>query len=200
MKHKLNWDKVNGLIPAVIQDSYTLQVLMLGYMNKEALQKTYETGKVTFYSRTKQRLWTKGEISGNSLEVISILADCDNDTLLVMAKPNGPACHLGTQSCFGEKNTSKLNILTKLETLILQRYQERPTNSYVTKLFNEGSHRVAQKVGEEGVEVALACLLGIKENTVKESADLIFHLLVLLRQCNIDLVEVLAELQDRTKQ
>ncbi|CAL7959161.1 putative bifunctional phosphoribosyl-AMP cyclohydrolase/phosphoribosyl-ATP pyrophosphatase [Gammaproteobacteria bacterium] len=199
MKHKLNWDKANGLIPTIIQDSYTLQVLMLGYMNKEALQKTHETGKVTFYSRTKQRLWVKGETSGNSLEVIDILADCDGDTLLVMAKPNGPTCHLGTQSCFGEKNISKLSTLTQLETLITQRYQERPTNSYVTKLFDEGSHRIAQKVGEEGVEVALACLLGIKENTIKEGADLLFHLLVLLRQCRIDLVEVLAELQDRTK-
>jgi phosphoribosyl-ATP pyrophosphohydrolase len=196
---KLNWDKVNGLIPAIIQDGYTLQVLMMGYMNKVALQQTCDTGKVTFYSRTKQRLWVKGEESGNYLEVVDILADCDNDTLLLLVKPIGPTCHLGTQSCFGEKNISERCVLAQLEDLIMQRYQERPLNSYVTKLFEEGIHRIAQKVGEEGVEVALASIVGIKDNTKKEAADLLFHLLILLRQCDINLIEVLAELREREK-
>ncbi len=197
---KLNWDKTDGLIPAIIQDSYTLQVLMLGYMNKEALQQTCVTGKVTFYSRTKKRLWVKGETSGNTLDVINILPDCDSDTLLVLAKPNGHTCHLGSQSCFGEKNIFGLGILSALESLIEERYQKRPTNSYVAKLFTEGSHRIAQKVGEEGVEVALASVMGQKDNTKKEAADLIFHLLVLLKQSHVSLMEVLIELQNRNNQ
>jgi phosphoribosyl-ATP pyrophosphohydrolase/phosphoribosyl-AMP cyclohydrolase len=195
--NKLNWDKTDGLIPAIIQDSYTLQILMLGYMNQESLQQTCATGKVTFYSRTKERLWVKGETSGNTLAVIDILPDCDGDTLLVLAKPNGPTCHLGTQSCFGEKNTFGLGILSTLESLIEKRYQERPTNSYVAKLFAEGSQRIAQKVGEEGVEVALASVMGQKDNIKNEVADLIFHLLVLLKQSRVGLVEVLMELQER---
>ena len=194
---KLNWDKVNGLIPVIIQDGYTLQVLMLGYMNKEALQRTCDTEKVTFYSRTKQRLWVKGETSGNDLTVIDILADCDGDTLLVLVNPSGTTCHLGEQSCFGEKNIFGLGILAKLEVIIERRYQERPINSYVTKLFEEGSHRIAQKVGEEGVEVALASVIGSNEDTKKEAADLLFHLLILLRQSRIGFVEVLTELRVR---
>ena len=193
----VNWDKVGELIPAIIQDSYTLQVLMMGYMNKDSLQQTCDTGKVTFYSRTKQRLWVKGETSGNTLDVVDILSDCDGDTLLVLAKPNGFTCHLGVQSCFGEKNIFGLGYLSALESLIEERYQKRPENSYVTKLFEEGGHRIAQKVGEEGVEVALASVMGEKDNVKKETADLLFHILVLLKYSHIGLVEVLMELQAR---
>lgn len=193
----INWDKVNGLIPVIIQDHNTLQVLMLGYMNNEALQQTILTKKVTFYSRTKQRLWVKGETSGNELSVISIVADCDNDTLLIHVQPKGPACHLNNRSCFGTENAPGLGILAKLEMLIEQRGRDRPSNSYVAKLFAEGNSRIAQKIGEEGLELALASVLGVKENIKNEAADLLFHLLVLLRQCRMSLMEVLTELHER---
>lgn len=193
----LNWDKVSGLMPAIIQDSSTLQVLMLGYMNKEALQKSLETGKITFYSRTKKRLWTKGETSGNDLSLVSIIPDCDNDTLLLLVKPSGPSCHLNNRSCFGEDDAPGLGILAKLEAVIHSRYLYRPMNSYVTALFAAGVRRIAQKVGEEGVEVALASVTGSKDEIKSEAADLLFHLLVLLKACRIDLVEVLQELSKR---
>lgn len=196
----LNWHKVSGLIPVVIQDSSTLQVLMLGYMNKEALQKSIETGKITFYSRTKKRLWVKGETSGNDLSLVSMIPDCDNDTLLVLVKPSGPSCHLNNRSCFGKDDAPGLGILAKLETIIDQRYQKRPTNSYVTKLFEEGIRRIAQKVGEEGVEVALAGVIGSKDDIKNETADLLFHLLMLLKECRIDLTEVMLELSKRAGQ
>ncbi len=196
----LNWDKVNGLMPAIIQDSSTLQVLMLGYMNKEALLQSIETGKITFYSRTKKRLWTKGEISGHELSLVSILPDCDNDTLLVLVKPNGLTCHLNNRSCFGEKDAPGLGILAKLEAIIDQRYRDRPTHSYVTTLFAEGIHRIAQKVGEEGVELALAGVVGSKEDVKKETADLLFHLLVLLKARDIELDTVMQELNSRSGQ
>jgi phosphoribosyl-ATP pyrophosphohydrolase/phosphoribosyl-AMP cyclohydrolase len=197
MSHKyveleaLNWDKVNGLMPAVIQDASTLQVIMLGYMNKEALEQSIATGLITFYSRTKNRLWTKGESSGNRLTLVNIVPDCDKDTLLIQAKPTGPSCHLNNRSCFGKTDAPGLGVLAKLEAIIDQRYQERPENSYVTTLFEEGIRRIAQKVGEEGVEVALACVAGTGEEIKNEAADLIFHLLVLLRQCEIELSEVM---------
>ncbi len=194
---KLNWDKGSGLIPAIIQDYSTLQVLMMGYMDREALKITETTGKITFYSRTKKRLWTKGETSGNSLCLVSMLPDCDNDTLLVLVKTSGLTCHLNNRSCFGEEDAPGLGILAKLEALIEKRYQERPANSYVTKLFEEGVRRIAQKVGEEGVEVSLASVAGSKEDTKNEAADLLFHLLVLLKQCRIDLVDVILELHGR---
>jgi phosphoribosyl-ATP pyrophosphohydrolase/phosphoribosyl-AMP cyclohydrolase len=198
---KLNWDKVNQLIPAIIQDSHTLQVLMMGYMSKEALQKTYETRKVTFYSRMKKRLWTKGETSGNELTLVDILPDCDGDTLLVLATPSGPSCHLNTQSCFGTDGAViGIGILAKLAALVEQRYVERPANSYVARLFEEGGHRIAQKVGEEGVEVALASVIGSKENIINEVADLFFHLLILLKQCHINLTDVWLELHKRMNQ
>lgn len=194
----LNWDKVNGLIPAVIQDYSTLQVLMLGYMNQEALTKSIETGKITFYSRTKQRLWTKGETSGNDLTLVSMIPDCDNDTLLIFAKPSGPSCHLNNRSCFGKDDAPGLGILAKLEAIINQRYRDRPMNSYVTKLFEEGVRRIAQKVGEEGVEVALASVAGSKDDIKNEVADLLFHLLVLLKECHLDLAEVMQVLNSRS--
>lgn len=194
----LNWEKVNGLIPAVIQDSSTLQVLMLGYMNQGALQKSIDTGKITFYSRTKKRLWTKGEVSGNDLTLVSVIPDCDNDTLLVMVKASGPSCHLNNRSCFGKNDAPGLGMLAKLETIIEQRYQDRPANSYVTKLFEGGIQRIAQKVGEEGVEVALAGVTGARDDIKNEAADLLFHLLVLLKECRIDLVEVMHILNRRS--
>jgi len=193
----LNWDKVNGLMPAVIQNATTLQVLMLGYMNKEALQQSIETGKVTFYSRTKKRLWTKGETSGNDLTLVDIIPDCDNDTLLVFVKPRGLSCHLNNRSCFGQNDAPGLGVLAKLAAIIEARYQDRPANSYVTTLFEEGIRRIAQKVGEEGVEVALASVAGSKEDIKNEVADLLFHLLVLLKECGVDLMEVMQELSGR---
>ncbi len=194
----LNWDKVNGLIPAIIQDYSSLQVLMMGYMNKEALQLTLETRHVTFYSRTKKRLWTKGETSGNYLQFVNAQPDCDCDTLLIQANPIGLSCHLNNPSCFGKFESPDLIILSKLESVIKQRFQERSENSYVSRLFNEGIYRIAQKVGEESIEVALASISQIQENIRSEAADLIFHLLVLLRQCQIDLAEVMSELNRRT--
>ena len=193
----LNWEKVDGLIPVVIQDFATLQVLMLGYMNQEALKQSIETGKVTFYSRTKKRLWTKGETSGNNLTLVSMIADCDNDTLLAFVKPSGLSCHLNNCSCFGKQDAPGLGMLAKLEAMIDKRYQKRPRNSYVTKLFEEGVHRIAQKVGEEGVEVALAGVVGSTDDIKNEVADLLFHLLVLLKERHIDLVEVMQVLSSR---
>jgi phosphoribosyl-ATP pyrophosphohydrolase/phosphoribosyl-AMP cyclohydrolase len=196
----LNWDKVNGLIPVIIQDYSTLQVVMLGYMNNEALQKSIETGKITFYSRTKKRLWTKGETSGHGLTLVGIIPDCDNDTLLVLVKPSGLSCHLNNRTCFGKNDAPGVGILAKLEAIIDQRYQERPTNSYITKLFEEGARRIAQKVGEEGVEVALASVAGSKDDIKNEVADLIFHLLVLLKECRLELAEVMQVLSRRAGQ
>ena len=194
----LNWDKVDGLMPVVIQDCATLQVLMLGYMNQEALQKTIESQKVTFYSRTKKRLWMKGETSGNDLELVRITPDCDNDTLLVLVNPSGPTCHLDKRSCFGNEDAPGLGMLSKLEATIDRRYQDRPANSYVTQLFADGIRRIAQKVGEEGVEVALASVTGSKVDIKNEVADLLFHILVLLRGCDIKLVDIMQVLNRRS--
>lgn len=193
----LNWEKVNGLMPAIVQDSSSLQVLMLGYMNKEALQLTIETQRVTFYSRTKKRLWTKGETSGNYLTFVNVLSDCDKDTLLIQAKPVGLSCHLNNRSCFEKSASSEFMILSNLESIIKQRYEERPANSYVSNLFNEGLYRIAQKLGEESIEVALASVSQIQTHIINETADLLFHLLVLLRQCQVNLKDVLAELNRR---
>ncbi|MBA3660914.1 MAG: bifunctional phosphoribosyl-AMP cyclohydrolase/phosphoribosyl-ATP diphosphatase HisIE [Gammaproteobacteria bacterium] len=196
----LNWDKSNGLIPAVIQDSVTLQVLMLGYMTQEALALTCSSGKVTFFSRTKNRLWVKGETSGNYLTVVSISPDCDRDTLLILAIPIGNTCHLDGKSCFGDCSTTSLNILTKLENTIEQRYIEKTENSYVSQLFNSGTQRIAQKVGEEGVETALAGVAGDNYALISESADLLFHLLILLTKRRIIFLDVLNELKRRMDQ
>lgn len=193
----LNWDKGNGLIPVIVQDSVTLQVLMLGYMNQEALELTCEEGKVTFFSRIKNRLWTKGESSGHYLTVVTISPDCDRDTLLISAIPTGNTCHLERVSCFGECSVSPLSVLTKLENIIEQRYKEKPEASYASHLFNAGMQRIAQKLGEEGVEVALAAVCGDNQSLINEAADLLFHLLVLLTQRRINFLEIVSELDNR---
>jgi phosphoribosyl-ATP pyrophosphohydrolase/phosphoribosyl-AMP cyclohydrolase len=192
----IDWGKINGLLPAIIQDNQTGQVLMLGYMNQEALRATCETGQVTFYSRTKKRLWMKGETSGNVLRVIQILADCDEDTILILAEIKGPCCHLNQPSCFGTYSAA-FSALFHLEEVILPRYQERPGQHYTTQLFDQGLKRIAQKVGEEGVEVALAASCGDKSETLNEAADLLYHLLVLLVAKKISLNEVNLLLKQR---
>jgi len=200
VNEKLNFEKLNGLVPAVIQDARTNQVLMVGFMNEEALEKTHAEKKVTFWSRTKQRLWQKGETSGNFLEYVSMQKDCDNDSLLIKAIPHGPVCHTNQFTCFGEDESfDSGRLLDRLEEIIRQRQQDQPEGSYTTKLFKEGTPRIAQKVGEEGVEVALAAVLGNKKRLIEETADLLFHLLVLLRQQELTLDDVIRELQRRMK-
>jgi len=194
---QLDWDKTNGLLPAIVQDARSGAVLMLGYMDRAALAETQRSGMVTFFSRSKQRLWTKGESSGNHLALRALHADCDNDTLLVLAEPAGPTCHLGTQSCFGDASAPALAFLGVLEALVAQRERERPQGSYTTKLFDEGVRRIAQKVGEEGVETALAAVAQDESATRGEVADLLFHVLVLLRARDLELADVIAELRRR---
>jgi len=184
---QLDWSKGDGLLPVIVQDASTRRVLMLGYMNREALEATLASGRVTFYSRSKQRLWTKGESSGHVLEVRAIEADCDNDTLLVQAVPHGPTCHLQRTSCFAEAPGS---FLVELDALVTRRERERPEGSYTTRLFEEGVRRIAQKVGEEGVETALAAVAQDEAALLGESADLLYHLLVLLRSRGQGLAEV----------
>jgi phosphoribosyl-AMP cyclohydrolase / phosphoribosyl-ATP pyrophosphohydrolase len=197
---KLNFEKLNGLVPAVIQDAHTNQVLMVGFMNREALEKTLADKKVTFYSRTKKRLWQKGETSGNFLEYVSMKKDCDDDSLLVKAIPHGPVCHTNQFTCFGEDEIVDTgSLLHRLEEVILDRQQKMPEGSYTSKLFKEGAPRIAQKVGEEGVEVAIAAVTGNKKRITEESADLLYHLLVLLRQQGMKLEEVVKELRQRMK-
>ena len=195
--NKLDWNKTSGLIPVIVQDVNTLQVLMLGYMNQEALEKTCKTEQLTFYSRTKNRLWTKGETSGNYLTLINLVPDCDGDTLLALVKPNDTVCHLNTPSCFGDEKAPGLGMLALLENRINQRYIERPENSYSTKLFNSGIEIIAQKVGEESVELVIASLTQKMKDIVNESADLIFHLLMLLRVNDLYLLDVISELRRR---
>lgn len=194
---KLDWAKGDGLLPAIVQHSQSGAVLMLGYMNAEACEQTRQSGKVTFYSRSKQRLWVKGETSGHFLMLKSLVADCDNDALLVTAEPLGPTCHAGTQSCFGDASAPPLAFLSTLDDLIAQRERERPPGSYTTKLFEGELRRIAQKVGEEGVETALAAVVQDGAALRAESADLIFHLLVLLRARGIEFADVIGELQER---
>jgi len=195
----IDWKKVDNLIPAIVQDAHTGKVLMLGYMNKDALAKTRELGQVTFYSRTKSRLWTKGETSGDFLAVEDVSIDCDNDTLLIMATPAGPTCHLGTQSCFKNSQGFDLDFISHLNGVIDARYQDRDDKSYTASLFNSGVKRMAQKVGEEGVEVALAAATNDREELVNESSDLLYHLLVLLRGKDVPLKEVIDNLKSRHK-
>ena len=195
----VDWKKGNGLVPAIVQDASTEQVLMLGYMNAESLEKTQETGLVTFYSRSRKTLWTKGETSGNTLKLVSIAMDCDQDTLLVRALPAGPTCHEGTVSCFGDKGPEGLGFLAKLETLIEERKTADPESSYTAKLLQGPLHKAAQKVGEEGVETALAAIAETDDGLVYESADLIYHLMVLLSAKDIKLADVIKELQTRHK-
>ncbi|PHZ59033.1 bifunctional phosphoribosyl-AMP cyclohydrolase/phosphoribosyl-ATP diphosphatase [Photobacterium leiognathi] len=197
----INWEKVAGLIPAIVQDNASGQVLMLGYMNEDALQKTLETKQVTFWSRTKERLWTKGETSGNVLQLKSIQLDCDQDTLLVQVDPIGPTCHLNTTTCFDsdESDTQppSLVFLHQLEQLLASRKGADPESSYTASLYARGTKRISQKVGEEGVEVALAATSGDKAELVCESADLIYHLLVLLQDQGLSLSDVTNKLQER---
>jgi len=193
----VDWNKGGGLVPAVVQHWRSGAVLMLGYMNAEALAQTQQSGKVTFYSRSKARLWTKGETSGHFLLLKSLAVDCDNDAILIQAEPQGPTCHKGTQSCFGDEAAPPLAFLGELDALIARRERERPAGSYTTKLFEGGLRRVAQKVGEEGVETALAAVDQDEAALLGESADLTFHLLVLLRARGLDLAQVVAELQKR---
>jgi phosphoribosyl-AMP cyclohydrolase / phosphoribosyl-ATP pyrophosphohydrolase len=200
MIDKLNFEKLNGLIPAVIQDARTNQVLMVGFMNRDALEKTLTDKKVTFWSRTKQRLWQKGETSGNFLEYVSMQKDCDDDSLLIRAIPHGPVCHTNQFTCFGEDEIPDMgSLLHRLEEIICDRQQKMPEGSYTSKLFKEGTPRIAQKVGEEGVEVAIAAVLGDKKRLTEESADLLFHLLVLLRHQGMMLEDVVRELRKRMK-
>ena len=190
----LDWAKVDGLMPAIIQDAATLRVLMLGYMDREALDKTQSSGRVTFFSRSKKRLWMKGETSGNHLELVEIRSDCDTDTLLVSVRPHGPTCHTGATSCFA---AAPGNFLGALDALIKQREHDRPLNSYTTKLFEQGPRHIAQKVGEEGVETALAGVVQRDEELLGESADLLFHLIVLLRARGLSLDDAVAVLEAR---
>ncbi len=197
---KLDFEKMGGLIPAIIQDSCTGKVLMLGFMNEKALAKTQEIGKVTFYSRTKNRLWTKGETSGNFLNVVSIAADCDNDTLLIKVKPVGPVCHTGSDTCFGEVNDTDLFFLSYLQDFIDRRKQEMPEGSYTTSLFKKGVNRMAQKVGEEAVETVIEATNGSDEGFLYEASDLIYHLIVLLTSKGHRIEELAQELKKRHKE
>lgn len=194
----LDWAKTDGLIPAIVQDATSGQVLMLGCMNEEALAKTLETGKVTFFSRSKGRLWTKGETSNNWLHLVDIATDCDSDALLVLARPDGPTCHRGTVSCFSPLE-HKWNFLRSLEVLIEGRRNADPSTSYTAQLFARGTKRIAQKVGEEGVETALAATVKDKEELKNEAADLVFHLLVLLADADLELADVIDILRARHK-
>lgn len=190
----LAWDKQAGLLPAIVQDADTLRVLMLGYMDRAALRTTVETGKVTFHSRSRQRQWTKGETSGNTLALVSIEADCDADTLLVTARPLGPTCHLGRASCFP---SAPADFLAELDVLVAARQRERPAGSYTSRLFGEGVRAIAQKVGEEGVETALAAVAQDDAALAGEAADLLYHLQVLLRARNLSLADATAVLRQR---
>ena len=194
---ELDFEKMNGLIPAIIQDNYTQKVLMLGFMNKEAYEKTMETGKVTFFSRTKNRLWTKGEESGNFLHVVSVKADCDNDTLLIMVHPEGPVCHKGTDTCWGDKNEQDIMFLKELQDFIDRRRQEMPEKSYTTSLFNSGVNKMAQKVGEEAVETILEACNGTDERLIYEGADLLYPLIVLLTYKGYRIEDLARELKER---
>ncbi len=187
----------DGLIPVIIQDDSTLQVLMLGYMNAEAYDKTVAEGKVTFFSRTKGRLWTKGESSGNFLYVKSIAADCDNDTLLVRVDPVGPTCHTGSKSCFGGRETE--GFIGYLQSVIQQRHRDMPEGSYTTRLFDKGAQKIAQKVGEEAVETVIEAVAGNNPALVYEASDLVYHLLVLLENQGLSLADLEEELARRHK-
>lgn len=196
---ELNWQKNFGLIPTIIQHAVSGTILMLGFMNKESIKITQQTGYITFFSRTKNRLWTKGEKSGNKLKQISMHKDCDHDTLLILAIPCGPICHTGSYSCFNHTD-SKLSFIYKLEQIIHQKNASRQTDSYTYTLLSQGTHRIAQKVGEEGVEVALASMTNNQKNIINEAADLIYHLLVLLQNKSINIENILDELQNRYTQ
>ncbi len=191
----IDFNKSDGLVPVIIQDDKTLEVLMLGYMNEEAYQKTLSENKVTFFSRTKNRLWTKGEESGNFLNVISIKEDCDSDTLLIKVKPQGPTCHTGSRTCFNTQYNQ--NFIFELENIISDRYNTPVEGSYINKLRGKGLNKIAQKVGEEGVETVIAALNETENDFINEASDLIFHLLVLMKEKNVSLETIAGNLADR---
>lgn len=195
---EIDFEKMGGLVPAIIQDAKTKTVLMLGYMNQEAYEKTTKTGKVTFFSRSRQCLWTKGETSGNFLELVDIMVDCDNDTLLVKVNPTGPTCHKGTDTCWGEKNeVNPLLFLTYLQDFINTRHEEMPEGSYTTSLFKDGINRMAQKVGEEALEAVIEACNGTNGRLIYEGADMIYHLIVLLTSKGLRIEDLAKELQVR---
>lgn len=196
----INFEKMGGLVPAIVQDNVTRKVLMLGFMNKEAYDKTVETGKVTFWSRTRNCLWTKGETSGNFLNVKEILIDCDQDTLLIKARPDGPVCHTGADTCWNENNSVDLNFLSYLQDFIDRRHKEMPEGSYTTSLFKSGVNRMAQKVGEEAVETVIEATNGTDDRLIYEASDLIYHLIVLLTSKGHRIEELAAELVKRHKE
>ena len=194
----IDFEKQGGLVPAIIQDNTTRNVLMLGYMNQESYNKTLETGRVTFFSRSRQRLWTKGEESGNYLELVSIAEDCDNDTLLVKVIPHGPTCHTGTDTCWGEKNEANpLLFLSQLQDVVEQRHRDMPEGSYTTTLFRDGLNRMAQKVGEEALEAVIEATNGTNDRLLYEASDMFFHLEVLLTAKGLRIEQVAEELQKR---
>ena len=196
---QLDWKKSDGLLPAVVQHWRSGAVLMLGYVNRDALSQTLQSGKVTFWSRSKQRLWCKGETSGHYLELKSAHPDCDADAILILAEPHGPTCHRGTKTCFGDEAFPTLTVLSDLEDLIARRNRERPADSYTTRLFESGIRRIAQKVGEEGVETALAGVAQDNASIASEAADLVYHLLILLRARGVELTDVVDVLRSRRR-
>ena len=197
---RIDFEKMGGLVPAIIQDATTRQVLMLGFMNEEAYQKTIDTGHVTFWSRTRQTLWTKGETSGHFLNLVDMKIDCDEDTLLVRVNPIGPTCHTGTDTCWGEENVqqgSALSFLSELQDFIDKRKQEMPEGSYTTSLFNKGINKIAQKVGEEALETVIEATNGTTEHLVYEASDLLYHLIVMLTEKGLRIEDVAEELHRR---
>ena len=197
--NKIDWDKGQGLVPAIVQNSDNSQILMLAYMDRAALAQTISSKKVTFFSRSKNRLWTKGETSGNWLDYIRGEMDCDADTLLIQARPQGPSCHTGSLTCFNNQMPSNIGFLNQLGTLIAKRHKTMLKGSYTTSLFAEGKARIAQKVGEEGVELALARMKGDSAEMANEAADLLFHMMVLLEDAGLSLADAVSVLQDRHK-
>ena len=196
---KIDWDKGQGLVPAIVQNIDNGQILMLAYMDRAALAQTISSKKVTFFSRSKNRLWTKGETSGNWLNFIRGEIDCDADTLLIQARPQGPSCHTGSVTCFNDQTPSDISFLDQLGTLIAERHKTMPEGSYTTSLFSEGKARIAQKVGEEGVELALARMKDDRAEMANEAADLLFHMMVLLEDAGLSLADAISVLQDRHK-
>lgn len=195
---EIDFDKLGGLVPAIVQDARTKNVLMLGFMNREAYDKTVATGKVTFWSRTRNCLWTKGETSGNYLNLVEVRNDCDKDTLLVKAIPDGPTCHTGTDTCWGEDNSANpLLFLTELQDFIEKRHEEMPEGSYTTSLFRKGINRIAQKVGEEALETVIEATNGSNDKMVYEASDLLYHLIVMLTEKGLRIEDVAGELQKR---
>lgn len=194
----IDFEKMNGLVPAIVQDAKTKNVLMLGFMNQEAYEKTIETGKVTFWSRTRNTLWTKGETSGNYLNLVSIQNDCDNDTLLVKVTPIGPTCHTGTDTCWGENNEENpLLFLTELQDFIDKRHEEMPEGSYTTSLFRKGVNKMAQKLGEEALETVIEATNGTNEQLIYEASDMFYHLIVLLVSKGLRIEDIATELHKR---